>query len=102
VAAHGDHGAGGDRFVRRLVTLGAGEERPYVEAEWRDTLIVIVRGALELRCQAGGARRFAAGAILWTQDLGLRQMVNPGDSETLLIAVSRRGSGPDPEIRVSE
>jgi hypothetical protein len=94
VAEQEDQGAGRHRLVRRLVALPPGEERPYVEDEWRDTLIVIARGDLELRCDAGGRRRFHTGDILWAEGLGLRGIVNPGRAETVLITVTRRR--PDP------
>src|SRR5262245_46183593 len=64
VAERGDRSASGGRFVRRVVTLVPGEERPYIEDEWRDTLILIARGLLELRCRAGGRRQFGRGDIL--------------------------------------
>jgi hypothetical protein len=89
VAENEEPGAGAERFVRRLVALPAFAERPYLEDEWRGTLVIVARGDLELRCEAGGTRRFGRGDILWTEGLGLRAMANPGPVETLLIAVSR-------------
>ena len=42
-------------FSRRVVTIAPGDRRPYVDGDWRDALVVIVRGAVELECTAAAA-----------------------------------------------
>jgi hypothetical protein len=77
-------------FERRRVVLPPGSSRPYRDEEWRDALVTIDSGDLELECLRGGHRTFAAGAILWFSDLGLKTMHNRGPIPTVLVAISRR------------
>ena len=42
-------------FSRRVVTIAPGDRRPYVDGDWRDALVVIVRGAVDLECTAVAA-----------------------------------------------
>ncbi len=77
-------------FERRRVVLPPGSSRPFVDAEWRDALVTVESGELELECARGGRRAFSGGAILWFTDLGLRTMHNRGSIPTVLQAISRR------------
>ena len=77
-------------FERRKVVLPPGSSRPFVDEEWRDALVTVESGELELECVRGGRRRFADGAILWFSDLGLRTIRNRGTVPTVLLAISRR------------
>jgi hypothetical protein len=80
----------GPGFRRRTVVLGPGESRPSGDAEWRDALVVVERGDVELECAAGGRRRFSGGAVLWLAGIDLRVLHNVGDEAVVLLAVSRR------------
>lgn len=80
-------------FRLRGVTLAPGGTRPYDAREWDDALVVVESGVIELRCRAGGHRRFPAGAIMWLQGMDLHELHNPGDVPTALSAVSRRLPG---------
>ena len=80
-------------FSSRTVTVAPGDSRPHDEDEWRGTLIVIEAGELELRCRAGGARRFAAGAVLWFTGLDLASVHNPGTEPAVFRGVSRARPG---------
>ncbi|WP_433504306.1 hypothetical protein ACQP04_32630 [Pseudonocardia halophobica] len=85
----------GRRFGRRRIEIAPGESRPHVEAEWRGVLVVLEAGEIELRCHAGGRRRFAAGSVLWFTGLNLRTVHNPGAVPAVILAVSRGGGTPD-------
>ena len=78
-------------FERRRVVLQPGTSRPYVDEEWRDALVTVDSGDLEIECLRGGSRTFSAGDILWFSDLGLRTMRNRGLIPTVLISITRRG-----------
>ena len=80
----------GSGFRRRSVVLEPGESRPSGDAEWRDALVIVERGDVELECAAGGRRRFCEGAVLWLQGIDLRVLHNVGDGPAVLLAVSRR------------
>jgi 8-oxo-dGTP pyrophosphatase MutT (NUDIX family) len=77
---------------RRVITIGAGEARPYVEAEWVDSLVIIERGSVEIECLAGSHRRFGKGDLLWLVGLPLRTLRNDGNEDTVLVAISRRAT----------
>jgi hypothetical protein len=77
-------------FERRRVVLPPGASRPYVDEEWRDALVTIDSGDLEIECMRGGRRTFAAGDILWFSDLGLKTMHNRGLIPTVLVSITRR------------
>ena len=77
-------------FASREVTLAPGESRPHDEQEWRDSLIVVDSGEIELRCRAGGNRRFGAGAVLWFTGLDLASVHNPGPEPAVFRGISRR------------
>jgi len=77
-------------FEVRVVTVAAGGERPYDEAEWQDALVVVERGEIELECLGGSRHRFRRGDVLWLMGLPLRVLRNRGLVPTVLTAVSRR------------
>lgn len=86
----------GPSFLTRVVTLAPGGTRPYDPAEWRDALVVVECGEIELECRAGGRRRFGSGEVLWLAGIGLRALHNRGTETAVLVAVSRRRlEGPD-------
>ena len=82
-------------FERRTVTLGARGARTYEPGEWRDALVVVEQGVVELECLGGSRRRFETGAVLCFASLSLRALHNPGRAPTLLVAVSRISAATD-------
>ncbi len=77
-------------FVRREVVLVPGAERAYVAADWRDALVIVEQGTLELVGLGGTCRRLECGAVLWLAGLPLRALRNPGSVNTRIVAISRR------------
>jgi len=97
-----DDGAGEDRlsflgrplppgFELRLVVLPPGCELPFDEADWRDALVVVERGELELECIGGSRLWIACGDVFWLRRLGLRAVRQCGGEPAVLVGVSRRG-----------
>ena len=87
----------GDRLSRlvpsfdiRVVVLVPGAERPYEESEWRDALVVLETGDIDLESVGGSRHRFRSGDVLWLSGLPLRALHNYGPEPALLVAVSRR------------
>ncbi len=76
-------------FEARVVTVPRGRARLYDPAEWRDAIVVIARGAVELEFLDGRRCRFGRGSVLWLAGLPLRALGNGGRSPAVLIAVSR-------------
>lgn len=79
-------------FERRVVTIPAGESRGLDEAEWRDAIVVLASGQIELECVNGASGLFAAGAVLWLVGLSVCALHNPGQVPAVLVAVSRTRS----------
>jgi hypothetical protein len=77
-------------FVLRAIAVEPLHECPYEEAEWRDAIVSVARGELELECSSGARRRFRTGDVIWLDGLPLRALWSCGSESLLLLAVSRR------------
>ena len=77
-------------FRLRAVAVEVGGVRIYDEAEWRDALVVVARGEIELESVGGDSRRFASGSVLCLAGLPLRALRSRGTEPAVLVAVSRR------------
>ena len=75
------------RFERRIVSVPPGGVLVYDEADWRDALVLVVRGEIEL-----GTKRFGRGAVLSLAGLRLSALHNHGVEPVELVAVRRRRS----------
>lgn len=82
----------GSAFVTRVVTVAVGCSHRYDPDEWRDALVVIQCGEVELETASGVRRSFGRGAVLWLDGLPLRALNNHGPDPAVLVAVSRRGT----------
>jgi hypothetical protein len=78
------------RFERRVVTVPPGAARAFDPAEWRDAIVAVERGAIELECRDGDLRGFRRGDLLSLSGLSLRALRNPGTDPAVLVAVRRR------------
>jgi hypothetical protein len=76
-------------FDVRVVSLEPGSERPYDEEEWRDAIVLVQRGEVELRGVSGASRSFGRGDLIWLDGVPLRLLYNPGSEPAVLVAVSR-------------
>jgi hypothetical protein len=77
-------------FDVRAVAIEAGEVHTYDEAEWRDALVVVARGEIELEPIQGDPCLLECGAVLCLVGLPLRGLRSRGTEPTVLIAFSRR------------
>lgn len=77
-------------FERRTATLDPHATRAFRAAEWRDALVLVERGAVELEGVSGARERFGAGDLLWLAGVPLRALHNPGEEPAVLVAISRR------------
>jgi hypothetical protein len=85
-------------FELSVVTVAPGTRRPYDDAEWRDALVLVRHGEIELETLAGARRRFGCGDLLCLTVLSLRALHNPGPRPSVLVAISRRAI-PGPMVR---
>ena len=76
-------------FRLRIVAVPPGAERVYDSEEWRDSIVVVERGELELEAVSGARCRFGHGDMLWLVGLPLRALRNRGRETVVLAAVSR-------------
>ena len=77
-------------FVLWAIAVAPGCERPYDEAEWRDAVVSVASGEIELECSSGRRQRVTTGDVLWLTGLPLRALRNDGAEPAVLVAVSRR------------
>jgi hypothetical protein len=77
-------------FELRTVTMEVGAARIYNEAEWRDALVVVARGEIELEAVSGDSRRFGRGSVLCLVGLSLRALRSRGPEPAVLVAVARQ------------
>lgn len=76
-------------FDIRTVALEPGSTLAYDEEEWRDALVTVESGEVELEMTCGRSCFFQRGDVLWFQGLPLARLHNRGDEPTVLVAASR-------------
>jgi quercetin dioxygenase-like cupin family protein len=84
---------GSIRFRKRVVELAPAQELPFDVAAWRDAIVFLTDGEIELECMSGERQRFARGAILCLAP-PLRLLRNSGNECARLLAISRRRPAP--------
>lgn len=82
----GDAPAG---FERRVVVVPPGPGRAFDEREWRDAVVVVALGVLEVEGRHGSRRRFDHGAVLWLDGIPLRALHSCGPGPAVLVATAR-------------
>lgn len=88
-------GAGLPRsFRRRTVSIPPRQCRGYEASEWRDAIVLVRRGKVDVTCSDGTVLRFGEGDLLWLTGLPVRALCNPGEGEAVLVGIRRRGRGP--------
>lgn len=78
-------------FARRVVVVPPGRGRPFDEREWRDAVVVLALGVLELEGREGTRRRFDRGAVLCLEGIPLRALHSCGAGPAVLVATTRTG-----------
>jgi len=76
-------------FTVRVVAVGPGEEHLYDEEEWRDAIVFVQHGEIELRGVSGASSSFSRGDLIWLEGVPLRALHNPGTEPAVLLAVAR-------------
>jgi hypothetical protein len=71
------------------VALEPGGTLLYDEEQWRDALVTVESGELELEMACGRSCFFQEGDLLWLQGLPLARLRNRGNEPTVLSAASR-------------
>jgi quercetin dioxygenase-like cupin family protein len=76
-------------FDVQVTIVAAGREHPWREADWRDALVVVERGRVEVECTGGMSLTFGPGAVLWLAGLPVRSLRGAGPEPAVLAAVRR-------------
>jgi hypothetical protein len=77
------------QFVVRHLTIAADTEVAVEAADWRDAIVVVERGPLEVECVDGIRSTFMTGAVLCLDGLRMRALSNRGPVPVQLFALSR-------------
>ena len=77
---------------KRVVELAAETTLRYEPSEWRDTIVFVLAGEVEIECAEGERRCFKRGATLVFSPLPIRMIRNPATQLTRLLAINRRVS----------
>jgi hypothetical protein len=83
-------------FELLAITLGPGRERAFEAIEWRDAIVVVERGEIELESLRGSRERFDRGAVTCLSGVPLRALRNSGRELAVLSVVRRRGGSRAP------
>lgn len=62
-------------------------------SEWRDAIVLVGRGRVDVTCPDGTVLRFGEGDLLWLTGLPIRALCNPGEGEAVLVGIRRRRRG---------
>jgi hypothetical protein len=74
----------------RTVVLAPRRRLAYDQADWRDAVVVVEGGELEVEWLGGSRQRFLRGDVLCLSGLPLWALHNPGCEPIVLAVVSRR------------
>lgn len=72
-----------------VMTIPPGGSRICRKDEWKDALVVVEVGAVELECIGGARRKFVAGDVLCQFGLSVRALHNRDSEPAVVVAVSR-------------
>jgi hypothetical protein len=76
-------------FVRRDVSIAPDDEVAFEASDWRDAIVHLAVGTLEIEDTLGFRGRFESGAILCFDRMPVRAMRNAGRGPLVLVALSR-------------
>jgi hypothetical protein len=76
-------------FELRVTVVAPGDAHAYRDTDWRDALVLVESGEIELECVGGGREVFGCGAVICLNGLPLRALRNRGHEPARLVAVSR-------------
>jgi quercetin dioxygenase-like cupin family protein len=79
------------RFGTRTVELAPASVLAYDAPSWRDAIVFVTAGEIELECTSGERRHFHEGDILCFAPFPLRLLRNVGAGPARLLAIWRTG-----------
>jgi len=79
-------------FGRRVVELASGAELAFDPASWRDAIVFVLAGEVEVQCPGGASHRFGPGDIVCFTRLPVRRLSNRGPVPARLLAMWRHAA----------
>jgi hypothetical protein len=76
-------------YEQRRVVIAPSAQLPSQAHEWRDALVVLEQGRLEVECVGGNLETFDRGAVLCLAWLPLRLLRSTGGEPAVVLAVRR-------------
>jgi quercetin dioxygenase-like cupin family protein len=80
----------GPAFRRCLVEVPPGDALQLDPASWRDAIVFVLAGQVDVRCSGGIGHQFRQGDILCFARPPVRSVRNPGRVPARLLAIWRR------------
>jgi hypothetical protein len=77
-------------FQRRVVTIAPGETVGAGDSAWRDEIVSVESGALDIVGPDGAVLHLGAGAVLWLDGVAHVALRGAGEEPTVLAAIRRR------------
>jgi hypothetical protein len=74
---------------RRSLVIPPGSRHAYRPSDWKEAIVMVKRGEIELECPGQAPRRFGPGDLLWLGGLGAGAIRNHGPGPAVLVAVSK-------------
>jgi hypothetical protein len=78
-----------NRFLRSVIRLAPGASLSCSDPSWRDALLVLGQGEIEVRTPDGSTGRFSTGAVIAVADIPLSVVHAVGPEHAVLAAVRR-------------
>jgi hypothetical protein len=85
-------------FERWEVVIAPGASIDSDPREWRDAIVVVTSGSVEVGCVGGSRRTFSAGDMLALSCLPVSSLHNPGVEPARLLAIRRKSRDRDPRL----
>ena len=79
-----------DRIEVSIRILYAGTETAYHPDDWKDSIVEIESGAVEIKTRDGATLEFRSGDVFWLAGLPVRALHNRGDIPAVLVTATRR------------
>lgn len=86
-----------DRVTFSKEVLNPGQPLAFDPDRWRDALVLVQSGVLQMRCRSGQATSFDAGCVVHFANLDLDSLSAGGEEPTHLLAVCRPTASESPD-----
>jgi quercetin dioxygenase-like cupin family protein len=75
---------------RRSLVIPPGSRHAYRPSDWKEAIVMVQRGEIELECPGQPPRRFGPGDLLWLGGPGPGALRNRGPGQAVRVVVSKQ------------